>query len=386
MKTKTLLVAIMLVLALIGAGGMLASAPAGVGGLAKLLNNASDAPAPAEPDKPRPVTLASVECASGGQTRIYPGLLRASSQADLAFRVGGPLVAVNFKPGEFVRKGDVLMQIDQRDFEDSILVLEAQLAGAKASLDQARLNFDRVRPLREQKVVSQADYDNAKSAHDAAKAAVQGIEAQLRIARHKLADTTLAAPFDGVVVEKRVENHEMVAQGQVVLTMDDISVLEVEVNIPENEMPFHDIRPGVPGRVSFPSRPGREYEARLVEWNAQADAATRTYKVSFAMDAPADFRALPGMTAELKLESKREECSMLTIPASAVVADQDGGSAVWVYDEAGATAVKRPVKVGRMLPDSRLEVLDGLDDGERVVAAGVDFITPGMKIRPLVKE
>ena len=168
--------------------------------------------------------------------KSYPGVVRANCEAQLAFRVGGPLVAVNVRPGDRVKQGQLLMQIDQRDFRDNISVLEAQLEGVRANRQRTEKDFERISTLFRQEVAADMDFDNAKSAFEAAVAGVHTLEAQLRIARHRLQDTSLPAPFSGVITEQKIELYEMVQPGQVVLGIQDISELEVEIRVPEDDM------------------------------------------------------------------------------------------------------------------------------------------------------
>lgn len=231
----------------------------------------------------------------------YPGIISAYREAKLAFRVGGPLVEVAVKPGDKVEKDQLLMQIDPRDFEDNIKVLEAQLAGAEAQRDAAKRDFDRARTLFDQHVNAAADFDRARSMFDSAFATVQSLKAQLRIARHRLGDTSLLAPYAGVITKRNVENYEMVESGSKVLEIQDTSVLKVEIKMPENELGKTQIQGGRKVEVEFPAIPGRSLTAELVEWNVSADPVTRTYALRFSFPAPEDYYVLPGMTAEVRL-------------------------------------------------------------------------------------
>jgi len=338
------------------------------------------------PRAPRPVALYTVQRSTAQQSRVYPGVTAASSEVELAFRVAGPLVAVNVGPGDVVEKGAAVMQIDPRDYEDRIAVLEAQLAGARAGLEKVRLDFERTKPLKRQNVVSQADYDSAKTAYDTAAATVQRLAAELRVARHALEDTTLRAPFEGIVTAQLLENHEMVAAGQKALKMQDISKVEIHVHIPENELKHYDLRPGQSVQAAFPAIGTGSFQAQLREWSAEADPQTRTYEVVFVLDAPRDATILPGMTAEVRWQGRTQKQSPLAVPVSAIASSDDGGSMVWVYDEAAGTASPRSIETGGLLDGAHMSVLQGLAPGETIVAAGVDFITPEMRLRPLEKD
>jgi RND family efflux transporter MFP subunit len=238
---------------------------------------------------------------SSSFNQSYPGTVIASRQAKLAFRVGGPLIKVAVKPGDKVKKGQLLMQIDPRDFNDSIRVLEAQLAGAESQQDRAQRDFDRAQTLFDQHVSATADFDRARSAFDSAFSGVQSIKAQLQIARHKLKDTTLRAPYAGVITTQSAENHEMVTSGKEVFAIQDISTLEVEIKIPENEMAQRPLKQGKQVNIELPAIPNRNFTAKLVEWNTAADPITRTYALRFSFTAPTDVQVLPGMTAEVSI-------------------------------------------------------------------------------------
>ncbi|THB63223.1 MAG: efflux RND transporter periplasmic adaptor subunit [Desulfovibrio sp.] len=334
-------------------------------------------------EEARPITVSRVERLENEHVRQYPGATRSCLEAELAFRVDGPLVAVEIQPGSYVESGQLLMQIDPRDYEDNVRMLEAQLAGAVAAKNAAALDLRRLSTLLEQDAVSQSDYDDLKTAYDSSVASVQAIEAQLSIARHQLEDTSLTSPFSGVVTGQFAENHEMVAAGQVVVKMQDLSELEIDVSVPENEMPLLDLENGQIATVTFASMPGREFEARLKEWSAEVDSVTKTYTVTFVLPAPEDARMLPGMTVQVSWTNGDQGQGALSIPASAVIASAGEGSTVWVYDSDSNTASQRAVTTGALVNHSHILVLDGLSEGEMVVTAGMDFITQGMLLRPL---
>jgi len=320
-------------------------------------------------NSPRPVKTEWVEALSVEKERGYPGVVNASDESALSFRVDGPLVQVNVTLGELVKKGDLLMQIDPRDFEDRIQSLDAQLAGAAAQQQNASQDYARMSKLFAQQVVPQRDYDHAKNTMDSADAVVKNIKAQLAIARHALKDTSLLAPYDGVVTEQLAENSEMVDSGDVVLQFHNIQLLEVTVSVPENEIVRRSVGKGTFVQVSFPAVAGRTFDARLKEWSSAADPLTRTYAITFEFDAPADLKILPGMTADVSWRSARP-VSVMTVPVSALSPGADGSSFVWVCGESGAPAVARPVTVGELIGTSRVVILDGVSEGEQVIVSG----------------
>jgi len=244
----------------------------------------------------------------------YPGTVIASRRAKLAFRVGGPLVKVLVTPGDKVKKGQLVMQIDSRDFEDNIRVLEAQLAGAESQRDRAQRDLNRAQTLFDQHVSATADFDRARSAFEGAFSGVAIIEAQLQIARHRLKDTSLRAPYAGVITTQSVENYEMVKAGQEVLGIEDISTLEVEIKIPENEIVRHQLKAGQEVMVNLAAVADYSFMAKLVEWNSSADPITRTYALRFVFQAPTGYNVLPGMTAEVNIIDDATRPSSYYVP------------------------------------------------------------------------
>lgn len=333
---------------------------------------------------PRPVAVEVLGGTDRSFGRRYPGVVKADQEAFLAFRVGGPITSLEVQLGDLVSKGQKLAQIDPRDFNDQIKVLEAELSGAMASLENAEKNYNRYRSLLDERVVAQADYDQMKKNVTMARATVQNVSAQLSIARHRLSDTTLKAPFDGIVSVRKVENHEMVSPGQVVMGLLDIATLRVSANVPEGALARGGLSEGAEVEISFPSMDDFTVKGILKEWSSSPDSATKTYSVTFVFPAPKDINVLPGMTAEvLWFKGAESKPSELTVPLGAVVSDSAGGSSVWVYDPKKGVVRSKTVSLGKLQGDDRLAVIDGLEPGEHVVVAGADFLTEGMAVAPL---
>ena len=329
---------------------------------------------------PLPVAVERVRAEKAEPSRGYPGTVRAIDESALSFRVGGPLITVNAVPGVPVKKGDLLMQIDPRDFEDRILMLEAQLAGAQAVLENAQADYDRATRLFDEAVIARADFDRAISTRNSAQSAVRNLVVQLQIARHSLADTELRAPYDGQVIARLAENYEMVVPGATVVQYHDIEWLEVTVNVPESETIRRAPEQGALGQVSFMVAPGRRYKAELKEWRSASDEMTRTYAVTFRFEAPQDIKVLPGMSAEVTWSNESAAVAQLQVPVSALVSDADGGSFVWVFNELSKTAEKRAVQTGPLSGASRITVLKGLEEGDLVIISGSRLIRENQAI------
>ena len=331
----------------------------------------------------RRVPVAYPQLISPQTVHNYPGEIRASKETNLSFRVDGPLIDIQKKPGERVIKEELLMQLDPRDYRDRIKILEAELDGALARANKASQDFTRAKQLFEKDVIAKADYDLARSNSSSANAAVKNIRAQLSVAKHQLKDTSLRAPYDGIVTAQLAENHEMIRAGQIVMRMHDVSTLEINTNIPENDIGFLVLQKGSNAVLTVPSLRGRFFTATLKEWSTEADKTTRTYEVTFTLQAPEDQSLLPGMTAEITLQNLKARKPVMTVPLDAVTADREGNSVIWVYDEESGVTTPKKIITADMYDDRRIIVDGGLNGNELIVTGGVHFLVEGMQIEPL---
>ena len=363
-----------------GLGGIIA-----VSGLASLLivtGQKKEAQKEADATKvnlnasPRPITLGRVKEESTVQQRNYPGVVKASDESSLSFRVGGPLINVNANPGMPVKKGALLMKIDPRDFNDQVQTIKARLAGAIALQKKAQQDYDRANELFEGKVIPKSDFDRDLSSRDSADASVKELKAKLMIARHALADTSLRAPFDGAVTTQLVENYEIVNPNTTVLHFHNIQQLEVTVNVPENEMAHSMLSPETSAQVEFPALDGKSYTATLKEWSTNADPLTRTYAITFEFAAPTDCKILPGMSADIVWQQNAELA--LVVPVSALNIAADGTHFIWVYND--GKAEKRSVKTGPLQGTDQIIIRQGLKKGEQMVISGSRLIQPNQAL------
>lgn len=331
-------------------------------------------PAPPAKDPPRPVPTARVQPLPQTLTREFPGKVRASQRVELGFSVPGLLVELNALEGRVIRKGETVARLDPRDYRNALDV-------AEANHTDARQTFERTRALRRKKVVSEADFDRAKAALDTA-------AAELRIRQKALADTVLDAPFDGVIATRYVENHEHVQATQPIASVQDITRVEIVLQVPERLVAHGGAKSLRNLAVHLDADGGRWFDATIRECGAQADPVIRTYELVLAMEPPEDMEVLPGMTATVRAEVARREpvanwTERLTlVPARAVANAPDGTSYVWVIGETPGPPRRVPVVVGPPREDG-LEIRFGLEPGQRVATAGVHSLDESMTVRPL---
>lgn len=308
-----------------------------------------------------------------GQSSGYPGEVRGRYETQLAFQVSGKISKRNVELGSVVNAGDVLMEIDAKDIQQTVNITSAQMASAESQLNLAQSNLERYRKLFEQGAVSRAQLDQYENAYEVAAAAVRQTAAQYTQGANQLGYSTLVADSTGVIAAVNAEAGQVVSAGQVVLTLVKDGEREIEISIPENRI--EDLRNAQQIRVTFWALPDVTVEGRVREISPVADKITRTYKARISLQNPPAGVNL-GMTANVAIASAGSRQAVY-IPLAAIYQTGDTPG-VWVV--ANETVSLRPVKVGAF-GDGQIQVLEGLQDGDVIVTAGVQKLREGQKVR-----
>ena len=345
-----------------------------------LLTACSDPAEPVKKDLIRPVKLYEIKDHQKQQLRQFPAQVRASDEASLSFRIPGELVAFDIQPAQQVTKGTVLARLDDRD-------IKSELVARQAEFELANSDFQRIKQLKEKKVVSQAEFDNVA-------ARLKSLKAALQLVKDKLQDSVLIAPFSGRVAQTQVENYQSVQAQQPILILQNKNILDVSIQLPENiisQIRASNVNYEYQPVVQFYGNPEKEYPVQYKEHATNVTPGTQSYEVLFTLNAPDDMTIYPGMGATLFLDMSRihlEELNAvkITVPLSAILKDDSTGKTfAWVYDvDAGTVA---PVEVTLdTVGQSGITVTSGLNVGEQVVAAGLNQLKPGMQVKPLLRE
>nr|WP_320193510.1 efflux RND transporter periplasmic adaptor subunit [uncultured Desulfobacter sp.] len=328
---------------------------------------------PAKKEVVQPIPTARAIIYDPKQTFTFPGKVKAAKKAELSFQVPGQIELLNILEGQKVEKGALLAAIDKKNH------LYAARA-ARARYQASKQDFHRASQLYQDKVISKAQFDTALAAHDVAKA-------ELAIKEKALADSRLTAPFDGLVAKRYVEKKEHVDQGEPVLLLQDVSGIEVEVQLPEQLVARGgtDILDRL--TVRFDADPEVTFPATAMELSMESSRDTRTYALVIKLPSPADMHILPGMTATVCGIIKQPENvlgrhSTLLIPVEAVAFDPSGKPYVWVVDTKSQKARKQHVQISSM-HDAGIEVSNGIHADDLVAIAGLYTLTEIQRIRPM---
>ena len=341
-------------------------------------------------NNPKTVVVMKVSPGNNIQNIYFPAYVQASGEAVLFFRVSGPIVEVNVKPGDKIKKGTVMFRIDSRDYKRKVNLLKHQLSSEKARLEKATLNFIRYKKLYSKAAVSKQQFDQSRSEYLVERARVSELESSIKIASDCLKDTELKAPFDGIITEQHLEKYEMARAGEPVLAMHDISLIEVVAFIPEDDIvnlvsdKKHKINNNF--YVCFPSIEGKRFKAKLYEWHTKANPTTRTYGVVFRVKQPNGTSVLPGMTAELIWEKhKINKLPIFNVPVSAFVSTTSKNGKIWIVDPETMTAVSKIVGIGKYSKGGCLQVTSGLESNALLITEGTHFLRKGTKVKIIPK-
>jgi RND family efflux transporter MFP subunit len=333
------------------------------------------------PEKAEPVRPVKVVRAQPGGTdliAVLAGEIRARYEADLAFRVGGKILARPADLGERVAAGGLLARLDPEDLKLGAAAARAQVAQAEADYAFARDEHERYRRLLDQTFISQAAYDARRNAYEAAAARRDAARAQASVSGNQAQYAELRADHAGVVTALLAEPGQVVAAGQPVVRVARPDQLDAVVAVSESRVAA--VRAARAVHVSLWSAPDRVYEARIRDVAAAADPAARTYLVKVEIVQP-DAALQIGMTANVAfLAAPGERGAAVAVPLAAL-AQREAAPAVWVVG-AGNALELRAVKVRQYREDAAV-LESGVAPGELVVAAGVHKLRAGEVVQPL---
>jgi RND family efflux transporter MFP subunit len=340
---------------------------------------------------------------SRGRILDASGYVTARRRATVSSKVTGKVLEVFVEEGKAVHKGQVLARLDDAQIRAALAVERAQLAAAKsaaaedeARLREAELTLARLNQLLKEKIVGRAEVDTAQASVDSLKARIAMARQQVEVAESRvkagetdLTDTVVRAPFDGVAISKDAQPGEMISPVSAgggftrtgICTIVDMSSLEIEVDVSESYIA--SVRPNQPVEAVLDAYKDWRIPAHVITTVPSADRQKATVKVRIGF-VKLDPRILPDMGVKVAFFDERPaEPSntparpRLLVPKAAIRTD-GGQSIVFVVRE--NRAERRAVKVGA--PDGdRLEIIAGLNGGERVVVEGPDTLADGTRVK-----
>lgn len=313
-----------------------------------------------QPQKPDPrmcVETARVSSVETAAVQEFPFIAKPLRTSVLSFRISGPINRFEAYAGNHYWKGELIAEIDSRDFQ-------LRYEQAEAAYRQARADYDRVATLYEKNNLPASSYEMARATYVAAQTARDA-------AFNALNDTQLRAPFDGYVGEVFIECYQDVKASQPVVTLVDISSLRIEIYVTQEiAIRARDLDEVA---VEFDHFPGESFQARVVECARSTTPNNLSYLLT-AMLPNSDGMLPAGISGRVQFELPGEARHAVAIPRKALCHTSGEGDCVWTVDTASGRIARRKVSLGELLPGDRVVVSAGLTVGETVAVSGLRFL------------
>lgn len=340
------------------------------------------------PPAVRGLITTQVSAIAETQVRRYPGVLEPSSISALSFEVAGRLGTVNLRVGQTVKAGELLAELDDEVYRNTLRDKRAAVEEAQALLAQDEDTLQRQQTLFSRNVVSRVAVTDAETDVRSRQSQLTQAEQALATAEEDLADTKLFAPFDALINAVDVEDFETVGVGATVLSVYEAGAFEVSLSVSFDVASRLVV--GTPAQVRLADDPTTILAARVSELGERADTVSSFPVVVQLTETTAFLKA--GMAVETSFEFALPTAEGHLIPISAAIPDvelpEDASPGVevpfevFVYDEATGTVQRRAVIMAG-IRENQFLVISGLDAGEHVATKGVSFLRQGMPVRLL---
>lgn len=306
---------------------------------------------------------------SDANRKEYSFIAQPFRTTELSFRVGGPIRQFDVFSGNRYAQGDLIAEIDPRDFR-------IRKERAEGMYLQAKAEFERIERLYEKNNIAASTYEQAKATYISAKTAFD-------TARNELDDTRLLAPFNGYVGEVYTEKFQDVKAAQPIISYIDIEQLKIEIYVTQ------DIACNVQSAdtiwLCFDSRPDKWYRARVQEVSKGTTQNNLSYLLT-ALLPNRDGKLLAGMSGKVVFDSFPEgNRNAVSIPLSALCHRPVEGDYVWVVNSSDRKVNRRPIKKGELLPNGYITIMEGLHQNETVAVSGLRFLSDGMQVTTSTK-
>jgi HlyD family secretion protein len=354
------------------------------------------------------------------QSVVASGRITTPQRVSVGAVITGRVTRIPVKEGQGVKRGDVLIELDDEDERAAVAQARGAVAQAEAKLrqlrelglpaaeqallqaqanhTQARLQYERAVELKTKGFVSQAALDDAQRNLDVAESqlraarlqvesnrpagsdfalaqtALAQARASLNLAQAKLDQTVVRAPVDGTLIARSVEPGNVVQSGKELMALAPVGETQVVVQIDEKNLA--QLKLGQRALASADAYPRDRLAAELIYINPGIDALRGSVEVKLRIADPPDYLR-QDMTVSVDIEVARK-ARVVVVPADAV--HDSNGAEPWVLAVAGRRAERRPVRLG-LKGDGRVEILDGLQPGDRVIPANVPMVKSGQRVR-----
>ena len=328
----------------------------------------------------RPVRTMTLKAANAISSHTFNGIARSDVAARLSFNVSGRLKSVNVKPGQYVKKGALVAELDDAYFKLKVAEVRASLKQTASELEHSKARYNRVQKLYVNRSSSLSDLDSARTAYESAKANRRAMQTRLEQAQLELSYTKLKAPLDGSVSEIHVRKGENITAATSIATISSTKNIEVPISVPGSMIDA--IKVGQRTKVTFDAVKNKSFNARITEVSHTSSGRTTTFPVTVRIIKPSK-KIHPGMAASVTFAiGKESKVKSFVIPVHALMEDDEDYYIYTVEDIRGEVGVIKRHNVSRgSLTGDGIILTDGVKEGMKVLTAGMSRVHVGQKVR-----
>lgn len=318
------------------------------------------------------VTMASNALASGP---VVTGSIQPERKADLRAEVSAVVLQVLKENGDVVKKGDILVKLDETAIRDALASADASARSSAQALDQANRQVERMKTLRASGMTSVQAMDDAEVRRNSASSEVAAARSRAAVARQQLARTSVRAPFDGVVSERKVSGGDTAQPGKELLKVIDPASMRFEGRVSADRIGAVKVGQAVNFRINGYSN--QEFRGVVKRVDPAANEVTRQVEVLVGFDKAVAVPRVSGLYGEGRIESETTQTLML--PESTIV---KAGDQAYVWSIKGNALKKTDLKIGPRDPRTgNYEVRAGLVAGDIVLRTPSSAFVDGQKVK-----
>lgn len=318
------------------------------------------------------ITTAKAELRPVERSVTFVGELQAEEEATIKAEIKGKIGGVYKNLGESVRNGELIANINSEEYRISQEQATQALKEAQSKYELARLNWERAKGLFDKGLISERESDEARESLKGLEATVKERHAALEMAAKRLRDTSIIAPFSGVIKERFVNPGDYVEDKGAIVSIVALSPLKLRASVPESAAA--SMKKGLKVAISVVAYPNKVFEGAVIRISPSVDPRTRTLHIEAAFPNK-DGILKPGFFAKGRVVTKTADKAVF-VPEEAIVAFA-GIKKVFIIENGAAS--ERIVKAGERL-ENMVEITEGVKEGEVVATSALNKLSTGVKV------
>jgi RND family efflux transporter MFP subunit len=332
----------------------------------------------------KPVKFYKVKNLNFEKKVILPGIINSVNETNLSFRVGGTIQKIYFKPGELIKKGELIAELDNSDFILKYQEIKSKLESLKSVNKSTESTYKRFKILYKNNNIPLQDLENIKGKYNSELNQIKSIEKSLELLNKQVKYTQLYAPFTGTIANQKFEELESIEENRPFIKFIDPDNLEATVFIPENKINFININDKV--KIKIFNKNNFLVDGIITEINSEANSITKTYKTKIKI-LNADNNIKSGMSCEVIYnKSDYYNNNYFIIPIDSVFSGNDSEkNFVWKFNPVDSTVIKTEVKSEKIVSQGIL-IKQGLNQDDIIITAGIHFLSDGQKVKLIEKR